>query len=193
LSPTDHCANQDTEDADEACDGDCSAENVADFLFGLGSVNEAYHDAHHTEASDEQFSDDYVFPGCPLSINMSCVLIRTFILHHKISLKAAQDLIELITAHLPNNHNAVTSLYKLRSYMKKKGGPAYDRKAAVCSLCHSLLPKDTETCPNASCEENSGDTHDFLVFDVKASLASFFQCYNLLFSSFVSSTAKTIV
>jgi hypothetical protein len=146
LSPTDHCANQDIEDADEVCEVDCSAENVADFLFGLGSVNEAYHDAHHTEASDEQFSDDYL---------------------SRISLKAVQDLIELITAHLPNNHNAVTSLYKLRSYMKKKGGPAYDRKAAVCSLCHSLLPKDTETCPNASCQENGGQTHEFLVFDVK--------------------------
>jgi RNA polymerase subunit RPABC4/transcription elongation factor Spt4 len=177
LCPTDLFANQDTdtEDDDINCDGGSSADSVADFLFGMGCVNEeTNHGAYNTEESEELLADNDVFPGCPLSVDMSCVLTMTFILHHKLSLKAAQDLIELITSHLPPGHKAVTSLYRLRSYMKKKGGISFDRKAAVCSLCHSLLPKDAESCPNATCQENDVEADDFLVFDVQASLAKLF-------------------
>ena len=178
-SPADTNANH---NADENCNNYSDEwntdENGADFLFGLNE--ETYCDSHDTGAPEDQSDEDYVFPGCDLSVRMSCVLIITFVLHHKLSMKAAQDLIELITAYLPNGHKGVTSFYQLKSYMKNKGAVSYASKASVCSQCQLLLPKDTQSCPNGTCQDLGSEPNEFLVFDVQASLTKLFEGFNLL-------------
>ena len=141
---------------------------------------ETYCDSHDTGAPEDISDEDYVFPGCDLSVRMNCVLIITFVLHHKLSMKAAQDLIELITANLPNGHKVVTSVYQLKSYMKKKGAMYYVNKASVCSQCQSLLPKDTQSCSNSTCQDLGSEPNAVLVVDILASLTKLFEGFNLL-------------
>lgn len=115
------CKVGDTEAADEGWD-------FAEYLFGHGS-NEYGTDRLHYEKENgvHGYEDDmdvpaeeFVFPGCPLKLDMSVVPIVMFILRNKLSLKVGQDLIELLTAHFPDGHKAMTSLYRLKSYWRKK-------------------------------------------------------------------------
>ena len=65
-------------------------------------------------------ADERIFPGCPLTLNLSAVLIMEFLVHHKISQKAAEDIVELLTAHFPPGHKMLTSLYRLKSHWRKQ-------------------------------------------------------------------------
>ena len=89
--------------------------DVADFLFGEKSTG--FDNVPNQDAATS--TQSFVFDDCPLTVDGSSLLIMTFILHHKLSLKAAEDLIELINAYFPACHNGMTSLYKLKLMLMK--------------------------------------------------------------------------
>lgn len=130
----------------------------------------------------EQQPDDFVFPSCPLQllVTTSSVFILLFILQHKLSNAAAQSLLELMTAHFPPGHKAVTSMYRLKTLFQKKFQTAQHSKPLVCSLCEDLLP-DTETrCPRPECKDAAVPPNEFVMFDVETVLAQLFRYITLM-------------
>ena len=119
-------------------------------------------------------ADEYVFPGCPLKLEMSAVPIMMFILYHKLSLKTGQDLIELLAAHFPYGHRAMTSLYRLKSYWRKRCQQSEHVRTLVCSSCDSLLKRD-ESCHRAECLAIGSPTTAFLMLDIRVALEQLFR------------------
>ena len=93
-------------------------------------------------------SDEHLFSGCPLTLDESTVLLTCFIARHKLSMKAAGDLIQLMCAHFPEGHFAMTSLYRLRSAV---------------------------SCPNSVCVNAKASLFEFLVLNVVSALGKLFK------------------
>ncbi|XP_062510906.1 uncharacterized protein LOC134186832 isoform X2 [Corticium candelabrum] len=109
--------------------------------------------------------EDLLFPGCPLTKRSSSVLIMLFILQHKLSAQACKDLMQLISAHFPVGHRAMTSLYCLKSYLHKTCAPMKPMKAFVCPSCEDLIANSADQC----------GTYEFLFFYVKNALSRLFK------------------
>ena len=84
-------------------------------------------------------ADERIFPGCPLTLNLSAVLIVEFLVHHKISQKAGEDIVELLTAHFPPGHKMSTSLYRLKCHRRKQSAMSKYEKRLVCSNCDTIM------------------------------------------------------
>jgi hypothetical protein len=123
-------------------DIDSQTEEMVDDHDKTGGMD----DNSSNNSTDPTVFDEYVFPGCPLQTNISSVRIMAYIFCHKLSQSAAEDLIELLTAHFPDDHKAMTSLYRLKLHWKKKCKKINYVKALVCSSCESLVEKDDSQC-----------------------------------------------
>ena len=84
-------------------------------------------------------ADERIFPGCPLTLNLSAVLMMEFLVHHKISQKVAEDIVVLLTAHFLPGHKMFTSLYRLKSHCRKQCGMSKYEKRLVCSNCDTIM------------------------------------------------------
>ena len=60
-----------------------------------------------------------IFPGCPISLNVSMFLCLLFMTRHKLTNVALEDLFLLLTAHIPNDYKPKMSLYLLKKYFQK--------------------------------------------------------------------------
>ena len=72
----------------------------------MESEFETEQDADH----DKVFSDS-VYDGCPLPCQISTILVMSLINRHKLTQRAAQDVIKVLIAHFPDGHRSFTSLY----------------------------------------------------------------------------------
>ena len=68
-------------------------------------------DCNETDLDGVKFNE-FVYPGCPLSVGSSALLLMLFVLKHKLTMKAAADLVNLLVAHFPSDHRGLTSLYR---------------------------------------------------------------------------------
>ena len=65
-----------------------------------------------------------VFPGCPISLNVSMFLNLLFMTRHKLTNVALDDLFLLLTTHMPDDYNPKMSLYISKKYFQKVPKPA---------------------------------------------------------------------
>ena len=84
-------------------------------------------------------------------LNLSAVLIMEFLVHHKIPQKAAEDIVELLTAHFPPGHRMFTSLYRLKSHWRKQSAMSKYEKRFVCSNCDTIMQEDEQHCGHPEC------------------------------------------
>ena len=146
---------------DDSCD-------LIDYLFENDSQVTTESSAHlpasatstqdviHNIRNDESLHDDDdvdLFDGCPLKLSVSTALIMAFILRHKLSMKASEDLVQLICAHFPTGHSMMTSLFKLKSYWKKKCPQPQYTKHHVCVSCDTLLEQTDSLCSDSLCSD----------------------------------------
>ena len=122
--------------------------------------------------------EDLLFPGCPLIKRSSPVLIMLFILQHKLSVQACKDQMQLISAHFPLGHHAMTSLYWLKSYLNITCAPMKPMKAFVCPRCEDLIANRADQCNREQCQEATAKPYEFLIFNVKDALARLFKGLN---------------
>lgn len=135
---------------------------------------------------NEKLSDDFVFPGCPLMVTTSSVFIPLFILKHKLSNIAAEDLLELLSAHFPQGHKAAKSLYLLKKNFGRRFQPLVRANPLLCSLCEDLLSDNETSCPRLECKNAGSPPNEFLMFNIEDALAELLRgmtIYNSLSNS----------
>ena len=91
-----------------------------------------------------------IFPGCPISLNVSMFVCLLFMTCHKLTNVALEDLFLLLTAHIPNDYKWKMSLYLLKKYFQKVFNKPETAKHYICSNCAMVLPSNT-TCNNVDC------------------------------------------
>ena len=84
-----------------------------------------------------------IFPGCPISLNVSMFLCLLFMTRHKLTNVALEDLFLLLTAHIPNDYKPKMSLYLLKKYFQKILNEPEPAKHYICSNCAMVLPSNT--------------------------------------------------
>ena len=135
------------------------------------AMDEVVDDKGSTEVP---FPDDVIFPDCPLKKNISTILIMSYIIRHKLSLKAAQYLIELLVCHFPEGHTALTSLFKLKSYWKKRCLQPKHVKDRICTNCDGLLQANETKCQRPECCDMSMLYNEFLALDIETAIGQLF-------------------
>ena len=92
-----------------------------------------------------------IFPGCPISLNVSIFLCLLFMARHKLTNVALEDLFLLLTAHISNNDKPKMSLYLLKKYFEKVFNKSEPAKYYISSNCAMVLPSNT-ACNNVDCQ-----------------------------------------
>ena len=92
-----------------------------------------------------------IFPGCPISLNVSMFLCLLFMTRHKLTNVALEDLFLLLTAHIPNDYKPKMSLYLLKKYFQKVFIKPEPAKHYIYSNCAMVLPSNT-ACNNVDCQ-----------------------------------------
>ena len=93
-----------------------------------------------------------------------------YLVRHMLSQKAAEDLVELLTAHFPQGHKLCTSLYRLKSFWRKQSNLSGYDKTVVCSSCDSILQEGEKQCGRPECLEISLPPVEFLQLNIETAL-----------------------
>ena len=92
-----------------------------------------------------------IFPGCPISLNLSLFSCLLFTIRHKLTNVAVEDLFLLLTAHIPDDYKPKMSLYLLKKYFQKVFNEPEPAKHYICSNCAMVLPSNT-ACNKTDCQ-----------------------------------------
>lgn len=129
--------------------------------------------------SDAQGLSEKVFDGCPISCQTSIVLVMSLISHHKLTKRAAQDLIQLLLCHFPRDHRSYTSLYTLkRRFASLIGKTSKGRQVSYCTYCHSLL-NGQDSCTTCTNDENAS-VGEYTELDIKQQIQQLFKDKNFV-------------
>ncbi|XP_044165512.1 uncharacterized protein LOC122949481 [Acropora millepora] len=92
----------------------------------------------------ESKPDDVLYSGAPLTSSTSFVLLLTFVMKHKLTREAFNDLLLVIEAHCPRPNNCKTSVKKLLEF----GSQANEdlEKHYFCDYCKAYCGKGTGNC-----------------------------------------------
>ena len=119
----------------------------------------------------ESESDDILYPGAPLTSTMSVVLLLTFVMKHKLTCEAFNDLLSVIEAHCPRPNNCKKSVKKLLEFVSQMKGDIV--KHYFCDYCKAYFGKGTGNC-NISGESISKTNGFFIEVPVEKQLQKFF-------------------
>ena len=101
----------------------------------MESEFETEQDADH----DKVFSDS-VYDGCLLPCQISTILVMSLINRHKLTQRAAQDVIKVLIAHFPDGHRSFTSLYTLKTrFAALVGRQPEGEQIKFCTNCNTVL------------------------------------------------------
>jgi hypothetical protein len=98
-----------------------------------------------------------------------------FMLQHKLTQRASEDLMKLLCAHFPNNHSGFLSLYTLKNYFKQTVGETEVQLVRFCSVCRLKLESNSQQCPNSVCQGVMAEPYEFHQMDITSRIRTLFQ------------------
>lgn len=107
-------------------------EDVADLLEEIEVENPA---VNIEETRNTNAENELLYENSRITVGESLLLIMAFIMRHKLSLVASEDLISLVELHCPGQNNALKGLSRFREFFQ--------------SLKHPM--KKQFSCPNPKC------------------------------------------
>lgn len=107
-------------------------EDVADLLEEIEVENPA---VNIEETRNTNAENELLYENSRITVGESLLLIMAFIMRHKLSLVASEDLISLVELHCPGQNNALKGLSRFREFFQ--------------SLKHPM--KKHFSCPNPKC------------------------------------------
>jgi hypothetical protein len=172
-SPESASSSSDAETDDTELIGDISSNlsETEEILDSDGDANESF----SREGQPDNNADTYLFPGCSLTRCFSAFLLMQFILQHKLTKRASEDLVKLLCAHLPGNHAGFQSLYTLKNYFTQSFGATEIELVRLCSVCRSKLDNDMQQCPNPMCWDVGASTYQFHQMDIASRITTLFK------------------
>ena len=93
-----------------------------------------------------------MYPGCPLTLTSSSLLLMKFKMKHNLTQQAMSDLLKLIRIHCPISNSLPKSLYVFNKKFSELKCPLQFHY--YCSGCLQEVRNDEHQCPNLSCNES---------------------------------------
>ena len=106
-----------------------------------------------TESIPEQCqveADDILYSGAPLSSTSSVVLLLSFVMKHKLTREAFNDLLAVIEAHCPRPNNCKTTVKKLFEFVSQAKGDIV--KHYFCNYCKAYFGKQEDSNATGNCK-----------------------------------------
>lgn len=109
---------------------------------------------HTEETGDQNAESGLLFENARITVGESLLLTMAFIMRHKLSMVASDDLISLLELHCPKDNNAVKTLSKFREYFQYLKHPMKKHFSCPNPKCQVYIsankPKDGDVCPICS-------------------------------------------
>ena len=102
-------------------------------------------------------------------------IVHLFILEHKLSNQALNDLIRMLNVLLPEGHKFARSGYLLKKYFLNLFQEPLPKKHKYCGTCFDFLPSSTNICSNKVCQEMNCPVEEFLEVDICNQLARLYK------------------
>lgn len=136
----------------------------------LDSVSDS-EDHDVTSGQSESKPDDVLYSGAPLTSSTSFVLLLTFVMKHKLTREAFNDLLLVIEAHCPQPNSCKTSVKNLLEFASQANEDL--EKYYFCDYCKAYFGKGTGNC-NICGERISKGGGFFIEVPVEKQLKMFF-------------------
>ena len=140
-----------------------------------GMLNDPVYSA--AENQDDRLGDfmkDSLYEGARLSVFECCTLIMLFVIKHRLTKAALQDLLYLIQTVIPSiGCKMVTSIYRLNGLFSKFFGNEAPILHYMCSNCGKLLKQGKTRCTSSRACKQSGTTK-FAELNVEEKLKELF-------------------
>ena len=98
----------------------------------------------------EEVEQELLYDNAQITLGESLLLTMAFIVRHKLSMVASDDLIALLELHCPQNNNTVKGLKKFREYLEYLRHPIKKHFCCVNPKCQVYIsaskPKDGDVC-----------------------------------------------
>jgi len=144
-------------------DNNASLDSVSD--------SEDHDNVDMTSGHCESKPDDVLYSGAPLTSSSSFVLLLTFVMKHKLTREAFNDLLLVIEAYCPRPNNCKTSVKKLLEFASQANGDL--EKHYFCDYCKAYFGKGAGNC-NICGQRISKDSGFFIEVPVEKQLKMFF-------------------
>lgn len=135
------------------------------------SDSEDHDNLDMTSGQSELKPDDVLYSGAPLTSSTSFVLLLTFVMKHKLTREAFNDLLLVIEAHCPRPNNCKTSVKKLLEFASQANGDL--EKHYFCDYCKAYFGKGTGICKICG-QRISKESGFFIEVPVEKQLKMFF-------------------
>lgn len=120
------------------------------------------------------FMKDPLYQGAEFSVFECCTLIMLFVIKHKLTKAALQDLLYLIKTVIPSiGCKMITSIYRVNGLFLKFFGNGAPTMHYMCSNCGTLLKQRKTQCKSSRACKKSG-TVKFAELNVEAKLKELF-------------------
>lgn len=149
-------------------DNNASSDSVSNF-DDHDDIELASEQGESTPSESEP--DDILFSGAPLTSSESIVLLLTFVMKHKLTHEAFNDLLSVIEAHCPRPNNCKTSVNKLLEFISQAKGDL--EKHFFYDYCKAYFGKGTGNC-NICGQKISKADGFFIEVPVEKQLQKFF-------------------
>ena len=111
----------------------------------------------NVDSAEEQDENDSIlgrplYNGCPLTLEASLILQRTFALSHNLTEQAQEQLFKMIELHCQKPNSCVTSLYEINKQFSHLNTALVYYK--YCSNCHVSVMGEETVCRNIHCAKN---------------------------------------
>ena len=150
TSSPDGCSEESTsEDGYTSSSSEGSETGSYDYDSSDSSENESFSAA--SSVSHELDEDDELktplYDGADVSVLDSYLLVYQFALKHGLSKMAIDELIRLLSTHLPRSSKAATSLHTLEKYFAQRLEITTEVHR-YCDMCHRLMEAESDRCEN---------------------------------------------
>ena len=131
-----------------------SSEEESSFESGSESELEVETEDDFCRKTCDLNKDDNVllYQNAEVSKLAAHVMVNLFIMKHKLSHQATEDLIQMINFLLPGGHKFVLSAYLLKKYFVNLFEEPLPKRHKYCGRCLDSIPSSTGICNNEQCQ-----------------------------------------
>ena len=150
-------------------------EDVADLLEEIEVENPA---VNIEETRNTNVENELLYENSRITVGESLLLIMAFIMRHKLSLVASEDLIGRVELHCPGQNNALKGLSRFREFVQCLKHPMKKHFSCPNPKCRVYIsaskPQDGDVC--RICKEPLSEKSLFLELPVEEQLKTVLSC-----------------
>ena len=102
-----------------------------------------------------------LYDGARISVIDSYILMLQYALKHSLTKKAFEELIKLISVHLPTDTNMSKSIYQLKNFFMQIFPEVVATPYQYCKVCHELLTDTRKITVVVGSQQKLGNLYMF--------------------------------